>query len=76
MKNCKLNHNLLVLSHETPGNIFETKWALNPIGALQELCMVRRWQLPEYRTLDDCEGEGNSHWYIISCSISTYRTSG
>ncbi|XP_050548038.1 interferon-inducible double-stranded RNA-dependent protein kinase activator A-like, partial [Daktulosphaira vitifoliae] len=63
-------------SEDAPKNILETKSDINPIGVLQELCMARRWQLPEYDFPSDDSGEPHNRWYRVICSILKYKTQG
>ncbi|XP_050529240.1 LOW QUALITY PROTEIN: interferon-inducible double-stranded RNA-dependent protein kinase activator A homolog B-like [Daktulosphaira vitifoliae] len=71
-------HNRLsnITIEDAPKNILETKSDINPIGVLQELCMARRWQLPEYDFPSDDSGEPHNRWYRVTCSILKYKTQG
>ncbi|KAK7583854.1 hypothetical protein V9T40_004817 [Parthenolecanium corni] len=47
----------------------------NPIGMLQELCMMRRWMPPEYRTEQE-EGLPHERLFTILCSVGNFKEYG
>ena len=47
----------------------------NPIGMLQELCMMRRWMPPEYATEQE-EGLPHERLFTIRCSVGNFKEYG
>lgn len=54
----------------------EAKFALNPVGVLQELCMAYHWQLPDYEYFKEFCNESNELKFIVICSLNTIRSKG
>jgi len=48
----------------------------NYIGILQELCVVRAWNLPKYEYNINVNSEYNQHLYIAICSAGPYKSTG
>lgn len=47
----------------------------NPIGMLQELCMMRRWMPPDYTTEQE-EGLPHERLFTIKCSVGNFKEYG
>ncbi|XKL59725.1 hypothetical protein PGB90_000741 [Kerria lacca] len=47
----------------------------NPIGMLQELCMMRRWMPPEYSTEQE-EGLPHERLFTILCTVGNFKEYG
>lgn len=56
--------------------MIETKFELNPIGVLQELCMAYHWELPHYECFKELCNESNKFKFIVICSLKSFRSKG
>jgi RISC-loading complex subunit TARBP2 len=53
----------------------ESKQVENPVGALQEMCVSRRWSLPNYELV---KREGVPHKFLFTfvCVVNRYQETG
>lgn len=62
----------LIQTPEVRAKILSTIKHLNPIGLLQETCMVRHWILPEYIFSE----RDQNKIYAVECKLGRYKTNG
>ena len=46
----------------------------NAINKLQEYCQQEKMDLPSYKVVQDTLQIDNSHWFMVSCSLGTWKT--
>lgn len=58
------------------GGLYDSHVVDNPIGALLDVCVSRKWQLPHY-TVEKYQDMGTVYAsYYATCTVSIYRVNG
>lgn len=70
------NFVIYIFSEDHTKKIIETKSEVNPIGLLQEMCMARHCELPNYDFLKDELNETHNPWYSVTCCLKNHKTMG